>query len=94
MMKPLKNRKSQSISINTIIVAVIAIVVLLVMILIFTGKIRMFGESIEDCEQRGGICDYPDANGKCRPVNGKDVYVTIKNTNCDKDNMLCCVKIL
>ncbi|MBI3035512.1 hypothetical protein HYY71_04260 [Candidatus Woesearchaeota archaeon] len=42
-----KSRKSQSISINTIIIAAIALAVLVVLFLIFTGRFRIFSEGLE-----------------------------------------------
>lgn len=40
------HKKSQSISINTIIIAAIALAVLVVIFLIFTGKLKIFNEGV------------------------------------------------
>jgi len=94
------NKKSQSISLNTIIIAIIALVVLIVLILVFTGKIKMFGEGVDNCVQRGGSCENADSRTKRCPTippdGGQEVYATYKNTECDKDGktQVCCVRIL
>ena len=49
------HRKSQSISINTIIIAAIALAVLVVLFMIFTGRFKIFSEGVKesslDCER-------------------------------------------
>ena len=42
------HKKSQSISINTIIIAAIALAVLVVLFLIFTGRFRIFSEGVKE----------------------------------------------
>tara|TARA_Y100000310_G_C20695215_1_gene825197 strand:- start:4013 stop:4324 length:312 start_codon:yes stop_codon:yes gene_type:complete len=49
------NKKSQGLSINTIILAALALIVLVVMVLIFTGQIQVFSKSVS-CDARGGKC--------------------------------------
>lgn len=59
-----KNRKSQGLPLNTIIVAVLVLIVLVVIVLIFTGKMGFFRKSIEDCESKGGVESItPDKDG-------------------------------
>ena len=41
-------KKSQSISINTIIIAAIALAVLVVLFLVFTGRFRIFSEGVKE----------------------------------------------
>ena len=40
------NKKSQSISINTIIIAAIALAVLVVLFIVFTGRFKIFSEGV------------------------------------------------
>ena len=83
------SRKAQSLSINTIIVAVIALVVLVVLIMIFTGKIRIFSTRLESCATRQGSCKSVCGNNE----------VFVPNAKCPEqgdqpsDNK-CCVQIL
>lgn len=49
------NKRGQGISINTIVIAAIALIVLVVLIAIFTGRIGIFGQSVER-ETRGRVC--------------------------------------
>jgi hypothetical protein len=43
-----KNKKGQELSINVIITAVIALIVLVLLVAIFTGRINIFQEGIEE----------------------------------------------
>jgi hypothetical protein len=65
------NRKGQGMPLNTIIIAIIVIVVLVVIILIFTGQIRIFGDTTEEarneCQRAFGMCvTGADANAACQ----------------------------
>ena len=80
-------KKSQSLSINTIIVAALALVVLVVLIMVFTGKIRIFSSTLESCAAKQGEC-----LSKTECTGNK---VQIPNTECDKTaGKICCVQIL
>lgn len=60
------NRKSQGLSINTIIIAAIALIVLVVLVAIFTGRLGLFSKGLGEtttCEQ---ICKARGIDsGKC-----------------------------
>lgn len=85
-------KKSQSISINTIVVASIALIVLVVMIAIFTGKIKIFSGGARNCATQGGECAQD-----CYKLDG--TYINLPGTNCE-DNKgsgasdKCCVPII
>ncbi len=50
-------KKAQSLSINTIIIAILAILVLVIVGVIFTGRAGLFGREIaQGCVANGGIC--------------------------------------
>jgi len=49
-------RKSQSISINTIIVAAIALAVLVVLFIIFTGRFKIFSEGVSSTASCENVC--------------------------------------
>jgi len=75
------NKKGQSISINTIIIAAIALAVLVVLFAIFTGRLGLFSKGIQEttnCDQACKSAGYtgkgnsllPDAGGQygdCSP---------------------------
>lgn len=84
----LKNkRKAQGMPINTIIIAVIALAVLVVLIFIFTGKIKIFSSTLEDCYARQGNCKQE--NPGCGSNEAR-----IPNVKCPADRPVCCIQIL
>lgn len=46
-------KKSQGLSLTTIIIAALVLIVLVLLILIFTGRINMFRSEVETCD---GLC--------------------------------------
>ena len=77
------NKKSESLPINIIIVAVLALVVLVILIAIFTGRVRIFSDTLQSCTAK---------QGQCKPQCEYD-EVVITNTNCQKTEE-CCLKVL
>jgi len=55
-------KKSQGLSVNTIIIAAIALIVLVVLIAIFTGRFGIFSKSLDEI---GNICKLPGTNREC-----------------------------
>ena len=53
-------RKSQGLSLTTLIIAAIALLVLIVLIAIFSGNIRNWGSDYKACNSRGGKCESRD----------------------------------
>ena len=79
-----KNRKSQGLSVNVIIIAALALIVLVVLTVIFTGRIKIFSQTLEDCESKQGNCKV-----SCGPDETK-----ITNAKCSKEKPVCCIKVL
>ena len=90
-------KKAQSISINTIVIALIALLVLVLVIAILTGNIRIFTGGTNSCASRGGSCEAPS---DCKLPR----YVQIQGTNCEDMpqvddgsgnlvDQVCCVEI-
>ena len=52
--KLFNNLKSQGLSLNTIIIAAIVLIVLIVLWAIFTGRIGLFSEELQECK---GTCE-------------------------------------
>ena len=50
------HKKSQSISINTIIIAAIALAVLIVLFVIFTGRFKIFSEGVGETSSCANSC--------------------------------------
>ena len=49
-------KKAQGISINTIIIAALGLAVLVVLFLIFTGRISIFSQGIENAQRCNDVC--------------------------------------
>ena len=49
-------KKSQSISINTIIIAAIALAVLVVLFIVFTGRFKIFSEGVSSTASCENVC--------------------------------------
>ena len=88
------NKKGQSISINTIIVAAIGLAVLVVLFLIFTGRLGIFTKGIEDtascqnsCKALGMSKDQADDKERCDEKAG--TYVAGKYS--DATGVCCCI---
>tara|TARA_Y100000310_G_scaffold287358_1_gene312188 strand:- start:863 stop:1165 length:303 start_codon:yes stop_codon:yes gene_type:complete len=76
----LKSKKA-TMAINIIIVAAIALIILVVIVVIFTGKIKVFGTELQNCEAKNGVCE---SNG-C-----ESNEVKLPDTNCAQ---FCCVDV-
>ena len=60
------NKKAQSISINTIVIAAIALVVMVLLILIFTNNAGSFNQTVNSCiAQRGTCVDRDSISDEC-----------------------------
>ena len=87
-------RKAQSISINTIIVAAIALIVLVVVVMVFTGRITLFGKGLDQA-QAGAKCDTGDNLRTWRIDCGPDeVQVYGKFSDQDSNSGKACCKRL
>lgn len=95
-LKLYKQKRTQSIAINTIIIVAIALAVLVVTFIIFTGQSSSTAKNLQSCESKGGKCasklGYGDENGK--PMCGGDnpVPIILNDPECG-ESKLCCLKI-
>jgi hypothetical protein len=82
------DKKAQSMSINTIIVALLALLVMVLLIAILTGKIKMFNTATDTCSSVGGVCDKSTDNlcneGYIKHPSAKD---------CDATGKPCCIAL-
>ena len=95
-----KDKKSQSIALNTIIIAAIALAVLVVTFIIFTGQSSSTVKNLQSCELKNGKCAKEisqDGKGdSCQ--NNKDGFkdykipIYISDSACG-DSKLCCLKL-
>ncbi|MBI4452419.1 hypothetical protein HY637_03245 [Candidatus Woesearchaeota archaeon] len=85
----MKARKSQGLSVNTIIIAALALGVLIVLIVIFTGGIGKTSQNLGSCILKGGQCQLP--GGKC--PEGYPIQIFVSG-ECEKSptKNLCCIK--
>lgn len=86
----MKNKKSQGLSLQTIIIAVIVIVVLVVIIFIFTGQLGKFRTDIGGCHTRGGECSE---NTEC-PDNHVKLSINCGKIGNTDDYKACCVPVI
>ena len=73
-------KKSQGLSLQTIVVAVLVLIVLVVLIFIFSDKIGGVGDSLSSCKDKGGEC-----SSSCKGP-------TFKTEDCT-GNDLCCITL-
>lgn len=78
-------KKSQSISINTIIIAAIALAVLVVLFVIFTGRTKIFSESVDkttvSCTDACKI-GYVSGRDNACPSESTGITITVKGQQC------------
>lgn len=79
-------KKSQSISINTIIIAAIALAVLVVLFVIFTGRFKIFSEDVDkttvSCQDACKIGAYTSSAERACYESEKGVTITVKGKQC------------
>ncbi|MDO8480570.1 MAG: hypothetical protein Q7S65_02005 [Nanoarchaeota archaeon] len=86
-------KKAQSISINTIIVAAIALIVLVVIVMIFTGRISIFGRGLDNVQQ-GQKCELDDGTRdwfESCPDGQSQVYGVFSDASAN-EGQVCCKK--
>jgi len=89
------DKKAQSISINTIIVAAIGLAVLVVLFLIFTGRLNIFSKGVGETASCGNSCkalglskdEAPD-NFNCDRIKG--TYVAGTYSDVTSGSVCCC----
>ncbi len=72
------NRKSQGLSMQTIIIAALSLFVLIILILIITDKFSFFQENTGTCQSQGGICLSELNKNRC----GSDYPIKIWTEGC------------
>ncbi|MFH0875477.1 MAG: hypothetical protein V1859_06050 [archaeon] len=85
-------RKAQSLSMNTIIVAALALLVLIIIALIFTGRIKITREGIDNCGNNGGRCvsnERTGITGPYRECSGS--YDKVIIGKCPNEDQICCL---
>jgi hypothetical protein len=58
-----RHSKKADLSLNTIVIAAITLIVLVVIVLIFTGRINIFSNGLQDCINKGG--EVEEAGTSC-----------------------------
>lgn len=85
----MQHKKSQSMTINTVIVAVLALVVLVVSLVIFTRTSATTTKNLGGCNNKGGVC--AGKNGCDKPDYPIQLFVTGDCPNSEPKS-LCCLK--
>jgi len=90
----MRNRKSQGLSLNVIIVAAIVLVVLIVLWSIFTGKIGGFSKELQECRGQclsEDVCKYPkgvkDPQAEC----GNRINLGVGYYQWNLGGNVCCI---
>lgn len=87
-------KKSQSISINTIIIAAIALAVLVVLFIVFTGRFKIFSEGVSEaslnCDRGCKAVGY--ARGYSSFSCGSDFSISGKFEDVPQGQFCCCPK--
>ena len=65
----MSQKKSQGITMTTIVIAVLAILVLVTLAILFSGKMFKFGQKTESIEGAAGNVDYATCQLKCTEFN-------------------------
>jgi len=87
------NKKGQSISINTIIVAAIALTVLVVLFAIFTGRLGIFSTGVKDtdtCAQKCNSLNLQPGMADSAATCTDRQYIPGKYGDVDKNKVCCC----
>lgn len=91
-----KHKKSQGISINTIVIAAIALAVLVVTFYIFTGQSSAAAKNLQSCELKNGKCaeklNNQDKDKKFQCTSEYPVPIIVSDPTCG-ESKLCCLKI-
>lgn len=90
------NKKAQGLSMNTIIIAALALIVLVVLTTIFVGRIGLWRQSTDECQNNAGICIDLEA-GACEGQYERTVdYPCFKLDGGKKvvdDEKICCISV-
>ena len=89
------NKKGQSISINTIIIAAIALAVLVVLFIVFTGRFKIFSEGVKEssltcdkgCRSVGYSGGFPRTSNSCF---SNEVSISGKFEGMTENQACCC----
>src|SRR3989344_5773876 len=87
----MNGKKSQGLSINTIVIAALALAVLVVLIIIFTRGIGKTSENLGSCVTKGGMCADTLSN-KCSGDYPIPIIVSGDCGNTKPTKNLCCIK--
>jgi len=65
------NKKAQSLPLNTIVIAAISLIVLVILIMIFTGRLSIFGIGVNKATEKTTCESYKISDTSvCKPVTG------------------------
>lgn len=85
-------KKSQGMPLNVVIIAVLALIVLVVITAVFTGRVKIFSETLQSCAAKQGACESGFTCSKNKAA--------VPSTNCPETeedkrqgNNLCCVQV-
>ena len=87
-------RKSQSLSINTIIIAAIGLAVLVVLFIVFTGRFKIFTEGIREtglsCQESCKLAKYSGGNVNTGTICDNKIGGSFSDVDTQKNQICCC----
>lgn len=93
-------KKSQGLSLSTVVIAALALLVLIILSVIFVGRMANVSDKSKNCEQRGGICYNIEDGATCKQHG--DFLVEHGDAECQKDgnngklkdeSKICCIRV-
>jgi hypothetical protein len=90
----MKQKKAQSMSINTVIVAILGILILVILIFIIANNIQKFTGTTESCTARQGSCKSKPSSSSTASACDLLREIEVKNMNDCGETKTCCVPIV
>jgi hypothetical protein len=94
-------KKSQGLSLSTVVVAALALLVLVILSFIFVGRMARVNEGQRDCVKKGGTC-YDSEGGVLTCTDMGEFMILHPDGVCQKedgrgnlirdDEMICCIR--
>lgn len=79
------NKKSQSLSINTVIIAILAMIVLVILIFVIVKNVQNLNNTTESCRAKNGVCKEDSC----------DILTEIEiNARDCAENEKCCIPLI
>ena len=82
-------KKAQGISLNVIVIAALALLVLVILAVVFIGRMGFWGDDVNDCENKGGVCAQTCGQGDA--LNYPTEYAVWRCPSDGSVSQKCCI---